>query len=855
MTSNVHLIAENTVLKWMLGDDPNRAGTPRLQWANLPESWGVFVLIAFLAAIVFGVFWLYRREINTCPMPVKLLMAGLRLAVLLSLVALFLKPSVFYQQVNEVKPTISLLRDSSLSFARTDKYRDQELVSRLATATGISADELTSGAVNRSELLNRAFAKDKSLLELLRDKGSIRVVDFSDGLNPIAVIPATTQQDSKEKSEDSSDSPAPDESTGLIRETIPDLSPSGLGTDVWQALRTTLEDSNRVSAIVIGSDFQHNGSEDPLELARRAAELEIPIFTVGIGDPSPPRNLAVNEVYVRNKAYPDEPFEIEATLQSTERGTAGVPDQIRVQLIESMLDPESGTPGPPKAVAAQDIPVPENGGRMRVDFEHVLSQPGQYVFTIQTETLENETETQDNSKISSVLEVVDEKVKVLLVSGLPNWDYHHVYQLFQRDPNISLSCWMQSMDETRPQEGNEPITRLPRTIEELGQYNVIILIDPNPQEFDHEWMEQLDAFCRNKAGGLMYMSGRQFTTEFVTMNRLKKFRDILPVKFGDTEYIATTEALAQASNERPGRMLVVNHNLDHPVMSFRSDAADTQKIWDQMAGVAWNFPTLSAKPTARVLLERGEQVGVDGNQPLLVAGRYGAGSVLYFGFQGTWRWRPIGLQAQYFDKFWIQVIRYLVETRSLQGSRRGFIDADKTEYELGDRVTLIGRLLNQQFQPSEKDSIEAVIRTEEGRTQKVQMKMLPQQPGRFEGSFVAQRTGAYAATIDMGGVSDAETLIEPISFRVVPPSAESNAYWLNEKLMREIAEQSGGKSFRLDELDQLAEALPRLVTRAEFNSPPEPIWDINQYIRFVAFLLPVVLLSIEWALRKWFKLL
>ncbi len=33
---------------WLLGDDPARSGTPRMQWANLPESWGVFVLLAAL---------------------------------------------------------------------------------------------------------------------------------------------------------------------------------------------------------------------------------------------------------------------------------------------------------------------------------------------------------------------------------------------------------------------------------------------------------------------------------------------------------------------------------------------------------------------------------------------------------------------------------------------------------------------------------------------------------------------------------------------------------------------------------------------------------------------------------------
>ena len=118
-----------------------------------------------------------------------------------------------------------------------------------------------------------------------------------------------------------------------------------------------------------------------------------------------------------------------------------------------------------------------------------------------------------------------------------------------------------------------------------------------------------------------------------------------------------------------------------------------------MPGVYWNFPAIAAKPTARVLLERGDQVNSEGNPPLLVDGRFGAGTVMYMGFQDTWRWRSVGVQAQYFDRFWIQLVRYMVENRSLQGSRRGFIDAEKNEFELGDRITLIGRVLDSSFKP------------------------------------------------------------------------------------------------------------------------------------------------------------
>ncbi len=854
------LFAEGGILSWLAGNDPSRAGVPKLKWTNFPESWGVFVLIAILALIVFGVVWLYRREIKTCPMPVKLLLAGIRLSVLLLLVALFLKPSVYYQQINEIKPSVTFLRDASISFDRGDNYRDPGYVTKLAEATGLDADQISSGEVTRSKLLNSAVDKDPEFVEAIRNKGSIRVVDFADGTKSVAVVPAIARRDTdiKTESNDEEEDATDDNSTtstGVIQDKIPPLNPDGLGTDIWQALRSALDDPNRLSAILLATDGQHNGSEDPKELALKAAELGIPIYTIGTGDPNPPKNLAVTEVYVRNKAYPDEPFEIEAMLQASRRGETGLPGQIQVNLLQQRVDPNTGKPGVAQQVQSREVSVPGNGGRIRVDFSHVLTQPGKYNYIVQTETLDDETNLDDNSKVSSQLEVVDEKVKVLLISGEASWDFIHVQRLFQRDQTISLSCWLQSQDETRPQEGDEPISQLPRTLEELGMYNVVIMMDPNPQEFDASWMKLLDDFCRFKAGGLLYVAGDKFTAEFVTMNRLKKIRDILPVRLGDTEFIDTTQALALARDKRSGKMLLVNHNMDHPVMSFKSDPQETQKIWGQMPGIQWSFPAISAKPTARVLIESGDQVNAEGNEPLIVASRYGAGSVLYMGFQSTWRWRPIGLQAQYFDRFWIQVVRYLVETRSLQGSRRGFIDTDKTEYELGDRVTLIGRMLDQQFRPSKEKLLEAMVRSEDGRTQSVQMKLIPGQAGRYEGTYVAQRTGSYEGTIKIGGSDTDSQLIEPIAFKVVTPSAESGAFWLNEKLLTDIAEQSGGKYFRLDEIKNIPQELPVLVTRAEFNSPPEPIWDLSQLLRYLTFGLPVLLLTIEWTLRKWFKLL
>ena len=222
-------------------------------------------------------------------MPVKLTMAGLRLAVLLLLVLMWLRPAVFYQQVSEIKPTIGLLRDSSLSIEQTDKYENEAECKRLASLTGLNEDAIATGQVKRTQLINTAFEKNPSVLKGLRDKGNVRVVDFATGSKQVAFI-AGTDGEKQEKD----DAPATNPNNA---NTIPDLAPKGLGTDFYQVIRESLEGNSRVSALVMVADGQDNGNEDPVAIARKAASLGVPIYVVGVGDPNPPRNLSVQNVY------------------------------------------------------------------------------------------------------------------------------------------------------------------------------------------------------------------------------------------------------------------------------------------------------------------------------------------------------------------------------------------------------------------------------------------------------------------------------------------------------------------------------------------------------------------------------
>ncbi|MBL8892252.1 MAG: hypothetical protein JNL67_19915 [Planctomycetaceae bacterium] len=862
------MIAES-FLNWLVGR-PESDGQVQLQWLNLPTSWGVFLALAILAAVVVFVFRLYQRENINGPSWMRPTLLMLRLLTLLFLFLLYLQPSISLINSVRLRPPIAIARDASASMAFQDRLTNTEQTERLAQLTGLPTSGMEQGEISRTELVNRLLGDGRNdWVKELRQKGAVRVVDFSTDMRSVTTLPAldqaagdsvvpdekplATEDASAATTEEQGESPQSEEFT--IRPLVAD----GVSTNLSRLLSGLISDDSSVGSIILLSDGQHNSSEDPVALAQRAARRDVPIYVIGVGDPARPRNVAVDEVYVRSKVRPAEPFTIEALVRGEDLGS----ESVTLQLIEQPLDPENQQPlGPPRELQSKPLQLPDGQGRIRINFEHSQAEPGVYGYRIVAAPIENESSSEDNSRISSPVEVIDDRVNVLLVSGGPHWDFQQVLWLLQRDASINVAGWLQSLDPERPQEGNTSLKTLPRTLEELGEYNVVILMDPDPsKDFDTAFMDALEQFLETKAGGLLYMAGPNYATEFLGRTTTGRINRFLPVQVGDAEQLDFETTIAATTELMEAGVLVAEPSgLEHPIMSFHSDRAKNAAQWAEMPNIYWTFPVATEKPATRVLLRKINPNDPSVNQPILVSGRYGAGTVLYFGFNSTWRWRSVGVQAQYYDRFWIQVIRYLVESRSLQGQRRALVETDRSEYDLGDRVRVLAKVLDNQFQPLTDEKIVAQVITAEEVTLPLELKKVPGQAGEFQGVFAPQSVGQFSLTIQLPDQTDdlvklSDPLIQPASFRVRSPSLEANTYWLNESLLKQMAEISGGRYFTLDQWSEVAKIVPEKVSETQYESRPEPLWDQTQWLRWSFFVLPVLLLTLEWALRKRAKLL
>ena len=912
-------------------------------WTNLPQSWQWYVVFAIIAIGGYGIFWLYQREINTCPRWAKLVLGGLRTCTLLVLIIIIFGPALVHTKRNELKPSIFLVRDDSHSMQFKDAYLADDIAGRAATVLNKTVEDVRSENPNRVEVLDASLSKDDwKFVEQLQRRGKLHVVNFSNTTDLVDTRPPLSdlqRQAAQQRKEDpralmaslanarwlagiagalvlgaavfgfaawynssisvtwtlgiigagcvlvavviagynavknpdiefaqlftgieaegprrNPDAPDPAESLESVRP-LPSLQAAGQGSDLHKALVEALRERHTAAAIIF-TDGQHTSREHTRDQLIALASQEekpdedrVPIFFVGLGDPHKPRNLAVSDVYADPQVFPEEPFEVRAVVRGQDIGTR----QVQVELLEYKLDDAGAPVGDPRAVetrTGQEIP---DTGKLDLIFKVDAGQPGMYGYIVRVEQIENESNTEDNQPSTpTVVKVLDDKAKVLLIAGAPTWEYRMVQRLLTREDSVELSCWLQTLDENRAQEGDKVITQLPVDRKGLFAYDVVMFIDPDPAEFDPQWIELLKDFVGDHAGGLMYMAGPKFSGRFLGAPRTRMMRDVLPVRLGDVGAMEVQNLLE--SNTRSWPLGIVSSNVDLPIMRFESDPIDSLNRWNSMPGIYWSFPSEGAKPAARVLIEHSapemRSLSGSGSRPLLVAGQYGSGRTIYMGFNGTWRWRKVGHNAEYFKRFWIQTTRYLIEGRSLEGRRRGYVEADKSRYQLGDKVEITVRdLKDENFTPYALEEITVIVTSEGEQPVERVLKKVPNQDGVYQGKHTVKSTGRHVVQVQMPTSTGIPPTVQT-AYDVTLPTVETNEVALNKPLLVELAKASGGGYYDIDEISKIPARIPEKIRHSEFPDKPRLLWDTNRLL-----LLLVALLSIEWAMRKGFKLL
>ncbi len=801
---------------------------------NVPEGWPLVALVSAVVAVCWLVGWMYRHEGRVgATLRARMILAAIRCAALLTLVLIIVEPVRVRILRHWVDSYALLLVDTSSSMDLADAYADAEAADKVKSFIA----DAGANPVRRADVMRAFLRKDNAaFLVGLAENNRVKVFTFGDEPKLEGTVLAR-----REEAKPDADPTESAQRWWRVEESPTNFAVTGAATNVERALRRGVDSLGRspLAAVIVLSDGGFNQGAPPEETGRFASERRVPIYTVGVGDPSPPRNVRVSEVLAPANAFQQDPFPINARLSAD-----GIDGQsLRVELHER----NTTEGGDSRIVAGKDVIVGTGGAIELLTFQKRQNRAGRYVYTVEVPVFSGESVADDNSRAVTV-NVIESRTKALIVAGSASWDYQFVSRLLERDDTFDVSCWLQTADQSAVREGDVVIDHLPSNAEELFAYDVVVLMDVDASELDEEWCRLIDRYVTEQGGGLLVTVARPHTPEFMRTPGLKPLRDLLPVSLDpDADLVLNRIGFYQLEGSP---VEIPETSYAHPVLQLGDDPVASKLAWQGVGDVHWHYPVLREKPAATVLLRHGDPKMRNsyGGHVLAAVQFAGAGRTGLLAFDGTYRWRRTSEKV--FNRFWVQLVRFLAEGKLLGGAKRGMLFTESDQAALGEAVRVTARLFDARYEPLTREEVAAEYRVDSDRTEFV-LRARPDRPGWFEGQFVPDRVGSFRVSLkvpDAPGTEPSELVRE---VRVSRPNLEILHPQMDRQALTTLAERSaGGRYFDIHEASAIPKLIPDLHEEIAVRSSPTILWDNRKVLAVL-----VGLLAVEWGIRKWRHLL
>lgn len=283
----------------------------------------------------------------------------------------------------------------------------------------------------------------------------------------------------------------------------------------------------------------------------------------------------------------------------------------------------------------------------------------------------------------------------------------------------------------------------------------------------------------------------------------------------------------------------------------------------------WSLPAREAIPGSIVLIEHPspEFRGPENMGILLATAQIGSGRTAYMGFNSSWRWRRVGQNHDFFDKYWTQMVRFLTEGKLAGGQARARIMMDRDTYRVGDRIRVrvvispedartmaLERTLQATYSVTRRDGVQLPpirieLVDEAESLERRQAIRDAEQPIVFEGALIAVEPGDYELSVPLPTTD--RPITQTRTFQVEVPRLEFDEPTVDLVMWRDLAERTEtgrallpGEAINLiDHIDARTETTPSL------RAPQRLAYS------WFSMILLGTLLTLEWGLRKGFKLL
>ncbi len=705
--------------------------------------WWVYALSVLLAGT--AAWYTYTRIVPQQTPTVILLLRLLRTAGLACLILLLFEPILRIVQSETVRPRVAVLVDVSRSMPRLAKRDTAALHKDVA---GIISD-------------------------LQRDN-EVDIYAYSDALTEVG--------------------------------TMDSIAFRGYRTNISGALTAIANRSveRRVGAIVLLTDGQHNGTDNPL---RSADNLGVGVYSIGYGDTVMPKDIAITRLLVPSVGVVGEALPVTIDLTSFR-----VPDGQ----YELVIDDNGAR------VRSERVTIRSGVELQTLTFDWKPTQVGVRKLAVTIQALDGESSIANN-RVQSFVDVRSFKRTVVMIAGSPSPDVTFVKASLMRDPSVTVKTFIQRQGadfyEGRP------------TSKDLIDIEAVVLIGYPTASSDVQVIEMITRAC-TAGTALFFMPSVQ-----VEYRKLGPLEAVLPFRVTGSrpqEFLVTPEVSSGRSTD--------------PIM--RITGADTD-------GIAWNaLPPVYrtetfVEPTAGAQVLATMRVGnASLEEPLIIKRDDGrTRSIAVLGY-GLYRWRLLGsapaqsrggVAVDVLDAFMTNSVAWL---RVRDSERRIVVAPTQSVYATGEPVAFVGSVQDEAF--AAVDDAEVRVTVSSGATER-SIVLAQQGSGRYGAQLGPLPPGdySYTATVVRRGEQMA---VRRGRFAVGDLQIEDVAVVRNVALLSALAQRTSALAVSHNQLDHVLQALerdPRMRDVVRTRDREYPVYHLPWLI-----VVGILSFAAEWALRK-----
>jgi uncharacterized membrane protein len=585
-----------------------------------------------------------------------------------------------------------------------------------------------------------------------------------------------------------------DRVTELSAAEISGVEARGSRTDLVAGIRAVLDRVEaKPSAFVVFSDGGFNFGEDAVHFA---GSLRVPVHSVSLAKVDPTPDISIDRVEASGLAYAN--TDVPVWINLSGRGTDGFETELS-------LSDSAGT------LLTRPVSVPGAGATSRIMLSVDAGDIGVHRFRVHLTAFNGENVVANNSA-AFTLKVVKGKVRVCLVAPAPSWDFAFARRCLEEAPNIEVMVMFTAPGTMHP--------RLPEMIQDLGRVlsDLDVLALLRGAELGPA-LEEVRQFVSG-GGGILFLSG---------LDGAQAFGEMSP-------FTVSSAGQPRTALYAP---VVADAGADHEIMTAEPGGA--AGLWASLPPVPVDGVIAGLRDDSTVLLS-----GKSGAEtlPLLAIRKYGAGRVVGFSAYDLWRWdfipKGFGIESSPFSGLLLNSVGWLVEREE---TRHLSLSTSKSTYFWGEPVDIFARVTDENLKPLQGVLVEGEIREAASGDVIRSFGMSDRGGGSHSARTDLLDPGRYVVRAEARA---ADSLIGrgALEFTIDERGLEDLSFDGHEPLIRAVSAASGGMAYRIEETDDLLQAInPGTVVHRTYK-------ELNFKLSLGSFLLLVGILGIEWLVRK-----